>query len=131
MEGMRKPYQGVLNVIRFNWPYYVLSVIFILTASVIAFRLQQEHRRVAFAFVLVVILVNIISLFVSWFIYDHSSLYRLSWLDRVQIERHGNIININAGFDETSVLLKNKRSEEHTSELQSHVNLVCRLLLEK
>src|SRR5690242_20766577 len=26
---------------------------------------------------------------------------------------------------------ENKRSEEHTSELQSHVNLVCRLLLEK
>src|SRR5438477_650050 len=25
----------------------------------------------------------------------------------------------------------NTRSEEHTSELQSHVNLVCRLLLEK
>src|SRR4051812_49940043 len=28
-------------------------------------------------------------------------------------------------------LLPTKRSEEHTSELQSHVNLVCRLLLEK
>src|SRR5690242_21526028 len=27
--------------------------------------------------------------------------------------------------------LVEKRSEEHTSELQSHVNLVCRLLLEK
>src|SRR4051812_49773360 len=26
---------------------------------------------------------------------------------------------------------KTSRSEEHTSELQSHVNLVCRLLLEK
>src|SRR4051812_18721334 len=26
---------------------------------------------------------------------------------------------------------KYRRSEEHTSELQSHVNLVCRLLLEK
>src|SRR5260370_20262809 len=26
---------------------------------------------------------------------------------------------------------KNPRSEEHTSELQSHLNLVCRLLLEK
>src|SRR5690242_20854215 len=26
---------------------------------------------------------------------------------------------------------RNCRSEEHTSELQSHVNLVCRLLLEK
>src|SRR5260370_35813168 len=28
-------------------------------------------------------------------------------------------------------LLKRFRSEEHTSELQSHLNLVCRLLLEK
>src|SRR5438477_5032537 len=28
-------------------------------------------------------------------------------------------------------LRKHVRSEEHTSELQSHVNLVCRLLLEK
>src|SRR5438477_12930141 len=27
--------------------------------------------------------------------------------------------------------LAEQRSEEHTSELQSHVNLVCRLLLEK
>src|SRR6266480_5818895 len=27
--------------------------------------------------------------------------------------------------------LRPSRSEEHTSELQSHVNLVCRLLLEK
>src|SRR5690242_21221605 len=29
------------------------------------------------------------------------------------------------------VLEQHFRSEEHTSELQSHVNLVCRLLLEK
>src|SRR5690242_21147043 len=29
------------------------------------------------------------------------------------------------------VLVGHSRSEEHTSELQSHVNLVCRLLLEK
>src|SRR5260370_4132724 len=28
-------------------------------------------------------------------------------------------------------LIKEERSEEHTSELQSHLNLVCRLLLEK
>src|SRR5260370_25252380 len=35
---------------------------------------------------------------------------------------------------QTSVKLVNRvpsRSEEHTSELQSHLNLVCRLLLEK
>src|SRR4051812_50202779 len=32
---------------------------------------------------------------------------------------------------EGSFLVALRRSEEHTSELQSHVNLVCRLLLEK
>src|SRR5207237_10254232 len=31
----------------------------------------------------------------------------------------------------TFVLFMQGRSEEHTSELQSHLNLVCRLLLEK
>src|SRR5690242_21120233 len=31
----------------------------------------------------------------------------------------------------TGEQLSGARSEEHTSELQSHVNLVCRLLLEK
>src|SRR5690242_20979666 len=30
-----------------------------------------------------------------------------------------------------TIAFKPLRSEEHTSELQSHVNLVCRLLLEK
>src|SRR5438477_8751805 len=30
-----------------------------------------------------------------------------------------------------ATVLASVRSEEHTSELQSHVNLVCRLLLEK
>src|SRR5260370_16887618 len=30
-----------------------------------------------------------------------------------------------------TALSRLKRSEEHTSELQSHLNLVCRLLLEK
>src|SRR5260370_28585631 len=30
-----------------------------------------------------------------------------------------------------AVMLKTGRSEEHTSEIQSHLNIVCRLLLEK
>src|SRR5260370_19851064 len=32
---------------------------------------------------------------------------------------------------EAALLVVSLRSEEHTSELQSHLNLVCRLLLEK
>src|SRR5260370_23769067 len=34
-------------------------------------------------------------------------------------------------FDRADSVLDATRSEEHTSELQSHLNLVCRLLLEK
>src|SRR5260370_35222500 len=34
-------------------------------------------------------------------------------------------------IEEWKWMLANVRSEEHTSELQSHLNLVCRLLLEK
>src|SRR5882762_11286679 len=33
-------------------------------------------------------------------------------------------------FEESMPIPNNVRSEEHTSELQSHLNLVCRLLLE-
>src|SRR5437016_8089493 len=37
----------------------------------------------------------------------------------------------NVGIHEFSHLVEDERSEEHTSELQSLTNLVCRLLLEK
>src|SRR5690242_12372014 len=37
----------------------------------------------------------------------------------------------NGGAEVVGLLKTGSRSEEHTSELQSHVNLVCRLLLEK
>src|SRR5690349_23674104 len=36
-----------------------------------------------------------------------------------------------AGFEQTVLLITATRSEEHTSELQSRRDLVCRLLLEK
>src|SRR5690242_21534755 len=36
-----------------------------------------------------------------------------------------------SALDRWSSPAADRRSEEHTSELQSHVNLVCRLLLEK
>src|SRR5260370_17215361 len=42
-----------------------------------------------------------------------------------KVEQVRGLANIDAG------IVIRKRSEEHTSELQSHLNLVCRLLLEK
>lgn len=103
---MRKPFQGIGNIIRFNWHYYVLSALAIVALLLTSNNLPTAFRTVAKVTILLIILVNLISLFVSFFIYDLSSLYKFNWLDNVQIGRK--IVNINAGFDETSHLLKTR-----------------------
>src|SRR5690242_21627863 len=49
------------------------------------------------------------------------------WDQDAQLTTFQQLQEIRTYYDFSSVY----RSEEHTSELQSHVNLVCRLLLEK
>src|SRR5690242_21867467 len=51
------------------------------------------------------------------------------WL--VRVRRAGRAVQDGVVFQRVNERLLERRSEEHTSELQSHVNLVCRLLLEK
>src|SRR4051812_41333139 len=54
--------------------------------------------------------------------------------DRIQAERQSTFLlehERRRVFIESEIKGFRERSEEHTSELQSHVNLVCRLLLEK
>src|SRR2546427_4945707 len=50
----------------------------------------------------------------------------LGW---VQVSPDGKLLNVET--QSLNMNLKKERSEEHTSELQSQSNLVCRLLLEK
>src|SRR5690242_21525938 len=63
-----------------------------------------------------------------------TEIYTLSLHDALPISL---LVENRAGYKSLCRLItagaagKAKRSEEHTSELQSHVNLVCRLLLEK
>src|SRR5260370_32134255 len=54
-----------------------------------------------------------------------SELY--AYLGGLARELKGKAYGVNGTSDHIHML----RSEEHTSELQSHLNLVCRLLLEK
>src|SRR5205085_10522531 len=55
---------------------------------------------------------------------------RLFSADRVQV-RHGSQVHAPVSDGRRAVTQLAQRSEEHTSELQSQSNLVCRLLLEK
>lgn len=105
MEKMRKPYQGVVNIIRFNWHFYALSLGLLLLLFISAIT-YESFNGYSWAACIAILWVNIISLSVSYYVYDLSALYDFNWLE-VQ-ETESKIINISAGFDETSGTLRKK-----------------------
>src|SRR5438105_10094858 len=85
-------------------------------------------------------LLTVISSLLFFFFNDTATteIYTLSLHDALPIcPRHGRQSNqhcyeaIGLAWDRSPVRRLSQRSEEHTSELQSRVDLVCRLLLEK
>jgi ubiquinone/menaquinone biosynthesis C-methylase UbiE len=68
-------------------------------------RLPEIIHFFAFWFALFAILTISISLLVSFYVYDLSGLYQLKWLPNSDNKR---ILSINAGFDETSDIIKSK-----------------------
>lgn len=101
----RKPLQGVTNIIRFNWHYYVAAL------AAIVLLIATNNLLPAYITYIVITLIYatiIISLSVSYYIYDYSSIYNLSWLDGLQLSENCALVNIHAGFDETSMALQNK-----------------------
>src|SRR5690625_7831620 len=52
-------------------------------------------------------------------------------LDRLEVDRRDDLVGIHVGITQRNANAGVRRSEEHTSELQSRGHLVCRLLLEK
>ncbi|TKC56030.1 class I SAM-dependent methyltransferase [Pedobacter hiemivivus] len=105
MGKMRKPFQGVLNILRFNWHFYVLSIGFLLLFFVLSITYESLYGYLWMVYI-AILWVNIISLSVSYYVYDLSALYDFNWLDMQGTE--GKIINISAGFDETSAILRKK-----------------------
>lgn len=105
MEVTRKPFQGVLNIIRFNWHFYVLAAL----ALGLAFFGNGWFPEVLQGLVLLggffATLTIVVSLVISYYIYDVSNLYRLDWLP---LTEQSQLLSINAGFDETSILIQQK-----------------------
>ena len=105
---MRKPLQGVSNIVRFNWHFYALSLGFLMILA-IAYSFSTAPLRVLTAILFFGVLLTIsITLIVSFYVYDWSNLYKLDWLDGFPLRENAAIVNINAGFDETSELLQDK-----------------------
>jgi len=105
----RRPFQGTWNIVRFNWPFYVLSAAIVFLLLIIRSYLTGLSFHSAIDILLVLtVLPTLVSLIVSWYVYDHSNLYSLDWLDDLPCNKTDRIVNINAGFDETSSLLADK-----------------------
>lgn len=100
---MRKPLQGVLNIIRFNWHFYAIAFGAILFLMFVANYLNQQYLYIICLLIFAPILISLVA---SFYIYDWSGLYDLKWIETNNSEKI--IVNINAGFDETSALLQNK-----------------------
>src|SRR5260370_21723141 len=67
-------------------------------------------------------------------LFPYTTLFRsvLDWLAPNGVKRSSSMSSRNAwASGAAGARPRDTRSEEHTSELQSHLNLVCRLLLEK
>lgn len=106
---MRRPLQGVRNIVQFNWPFYAVSVsvVFVFIPFI---HLAENGALVTAAKVLLLVLVVpiFVSLAVSIYVYDLSNLYTFDWLDDVAGTGAEKIVNINAGFDETSEILERR-----------------------
>ncbi len=99
---MRGRFQGVGNIIRFNWPFYAIAWVAVCILAALAFYLEVPVNAITAVILVIVVALTTISLVVSWYVYDLSGFYSLEWLDDIAPRK---IVNINAGFDETSELL--------------------------
>jgi len=106
MARIRQPYQGVWNIIRFNWHFYALLGIIV---PVVFFLLNRlGSKDVSFIAVGILIVPILISLLVSYYVYDRSELYQFNILNNMTFDESDVVVNINAGFDETSEIIRSK-----------------------
>jgi hypothetical protein len=113
MEAVRKPFQGIINIIRFNWHFYLIAFVAISLLYFIA-GFWMKNPLLANLVSAVVLLPVLISLLISYYVYDRSGLYALNWLT-IDNSRPEHMINIHAGFDETSTILRKKFPLAHLS----------------
>jgi len=115
MAQMRKPFQGVLQIVRFNWPLYALAALIPVLYMFIADSLSSEMSVVLGVVSIGILATTVLSLLVSYWIYDLSELYTLQWLPEKGWSRTPGVINVHAGFDETSEIIHLKFPTEPLS----------------
>ncbi|MGE9314000.1 class I SAM-dependent methyltransferase [Niabella sp. CJ426] len=109
---LRQPLQGTINIIRFNWPLYTIALGLVLVLAISGY-LIPSFKYICLIAGSAIFLPILLSLLTSWFVYDYSSLYQLPWIHQLKGQPTDVIVNINAGFDETSDTIKATLSYQH------------------
>ncbi|MBI3519651.1 MAG: methyltransferase domain-containing protein [Bacteroidetes bacterium] len=108
MEIKRRSFQGVLNILSFNRHFYVLGLgaLALIIFSYIVFQWSDILFWVIFASFMYGLTMPLI---VSAYVYDFSGYYNFDWLKKhsVNVSESKQLLNINAGFDETSFIIQN------------------------
>lgn len=105
MARLRKSTQGVRNIVRFNWHFYAVAGGVLLLGGGLAVYSNAVVRLFAYVLLALVVIPTIVSLAVSYYVYDCSVLYSFTWLNTTILHCKGVVVNVHAGFDETSALL--------------------------
>lgn len=108
MGAIRKPFQGIYNILRFNRHLYLVSAGFILLLLVASQFLIEPYLDISYIVLALALAAISVSLLVSCYVYDLSGLYKFDWMTELAISGNSKIVNINAGFDETSAFLAQK-----------------------
>jgi SAM-dependent methyltransferase len=100
----RRPFQGVAQIVRYNWPYYVLAAGPLLVGGVLIDKLDlpQSAAAIFAVFLVPTVFWVLSSLVVSFYVYDLSPLYRWEWLGEVVKRPPRTWVSFHAGLDETS-----------------------------
>ena len=107
MEIERKKFQGVLNILSFNRHFYSIGLS-ILTLIIISQIIFGWSTLLLWIIISLFLYGLIMPLLISAYVYDFSKYYDFDWLTHIKHlnKNSKTIININAGFDETSYILK-------------------------
>ena len=108
MEKLRKPFQGLWNVIRFNWHFYVVALGLTISCLLLTRALTPPYKFTAEVLLIFITGSVCVTLFVTWYVYDCSALYQFTWMEHREKSAACRIVNIHAGFDETSGIIRKK-----------------------
>lgn len=107
MDIKRRKLQGVLNILSFNRHFYIFGLITL--ALIIGSSFLLNWPIVLFWFVISAFVYGLtVPLLVSAYVYDYANFYDFDWLKQMKLTdgKDQTILNINAGFDETSYGIK-------------------------